>query len=463
MKLNGIKKLTLFSLIGLNLAACQNISPVTPEQNENSFNIQSLTPGYLDRKISTLIGNTDARGLVKEIAYGMNKHPDTLTDIFLDEPSLYDLMVNFPEVQDRRAISAPFDTFIASLKPPHAGYIFNFAGNGSQGYGGDGGPATEATINQPFGLTVDAQGNFYISDTYNSLIRKIDKVTGKVSTIAGKLLDYSFSGDDGQAKDATMSRQTGLIFDNDRNLLYIADTFNARIRKINMATGVITTVAGNGTQAYSGDGDQATKASINNVYGIDLDREGNLYLADRFNHRIRKVNTRTGIITTIAGNGVQSFGGDNRPATEASLNNPAHTVHDRQGNMYISDASNGRIRKVDAMTGIITTIAGGGLGTTEGGKATDAVLGLLGGMALDEKRNLLYVGEYINSKVRKIDLNTGNIFTFAGNGSPGYTGENGPATSASFRFPLGGTLDKRGDLYIIDSSNNRIRKVIRDY
>jgi sugar lactone lactonase YvrE len=303
----------------------------------------------------------------------------------------------------------------------------------------------------------------YISDTFNSVIRKVNKQTGKISTIAGKLLDYSYSGDNGPATNATLSRQTGLVYDEARNFLYISDTFNARIRKLNLNTGYIYTVAGNGTQGYTEDNVQATSASINNVYGIDLDKDGNLYLSDRFNNRIRKVNTTTGIITTVAGNGTPGSGGDGTPATSANISGPAHTVFDKAGNLYISDAGNGRVRKVSVSNGNISTIAGGGATAADQGVATNLILNAVGGLIINNTENSLYIFEYTINKVKKLNLNNGTLKMFAGNGSGGYNGDNQPATTATFTNPLGGTLDKWGDVYIVDSTNSRIRKVIRDF
>ncbi|MFC2022364.1 clostripain-related cysteine peptidase [Chloroflexota bacterium] len=222
--------------------------------------------------------------------------------------------------------------------------------------------------------------------------------------------------------------------------------------------GDIITVAGNGTAAFGGDGGAATAASLNVPHGVVLDGAGNLYIADRANHRIRKVDT-SGIITTVAGTGAAGFSGDSGPATAASLNGPEGIAVDGTGNLFITDYENVRIRKVDAASGVITTVAGDGTWGFGGddGPATAASLNGPVGVALDGAGNL-FIADFENHRIRKVDT-SGIISTVAGNGIAGYTGDGGPATAASLNMPGGVAIDGVGNLFILDTGNNRIRKV----
>ena len=217
-------------------------------------------------------------------------------------------------------------------------------------------------------MAVDASGNLYIADTGNNRIRKVS-ATGIITTVAGNG-SAGYSGDGGPATSAQLDGPEGVAVDGSGNL-YIADTCNNRIRKVS-ATGIITTVAGNGSAGYSGDGGPATSAQLSLPAGVAVDGSGNLYIADSGNNRIRKVSA-TGIITTVAGNGSPGYSGDGGPATSAQLNQPAGVAVDASGNLYIADSSNNRIRKVSA-TGIITTVAGNGFDgySGDGGPATSA-------------------------------------------------------------------------------------------
>ena len=276
------------------------------------------------------------------------------------------------------------------------------AGNGTAGFSGDNGVATAASLNYPVGVTVDSAGNLYIADYENHRIRKVTAGTGVITTVAGNGT-AGFSGDNGSAILASLYHTTSVAIDSGGNL-YIADTGNHRIRKVSAGTGVITTVAGNGNYSFSGDNGAANVASFNGPTGIAVDKTGNLYIADLGNNRIRKISAGTGIIATVAGNGVAGYSGDGGLATIASLNGPFGVAVDNIGNLYIADQGNNRIRKVLASTGVITTLAGSGVA--------------------------------------------------------GFSGDNGAATEASLAYPTGVAVDSTGSVYIADYGTNHVREVL---
>jgi sugar lactone lactonase YvrE len=252
--------------------------------------------------------------------------------------------------------------------------VTTVAGNGTAGYSGDGGSAASAELHQTEGVTTDSAGNLYIADWTNNVIRKVTAVTGVITTVAGNGT-AGFAGDGGAATSAELKGPTGIAVDSAGNL-YIADQANNRVRKVAAATGVITTVAGNGTAGYSGDGGPATSAAMYSPTDLAFDSAGNLYISDNANNRIRKVTLTTGVITTVVGNGTAGSTGDGGSATSAELDAPAGLAFDSAGNLYIADALNNRIRKVTAATGVITTCAGNGTAgfTGDGGAATSAEL-----------------------------------------------------------------------------------------
>jgi uncharacterized protein (TIGR03437 family) len=355
------------------------------------------------------------------------------------------------------AVDAAGNLYIADTsnsrvrKVAPTGTITTVAGNGQQSYSGDGGPATAASLSQPRGVAVDAAGNLYIADGVNERIRKVTPA-GTITTLAGNGA-YKFSGDGGAAAGASLNFPTGVAVDAAGNL-YISD--GNRIRKVYVA-GTITTVAGNGQAGYSGDGGPATAASLDGPMGLAVDAAGNLYIANTGNQRIRKV-TPAGTITTVAGNGQAGYSGDDGPATVASLNYPFGVAVDAAGNLYIAEASNSRIRKVTP-AGTITTVAGNGQWgySGDGGPATAASLKAPSGVAVDAAGNL-YIAEELNQRIRKV-APAGTITTVAGNGIQSFSGDGGPATAASLSYPCGVAADAAGNIYVADNGNQRIRKV----
>jgi uncharacterized protein (TIGR03437 family) len=324
------------------------------------------------------------------------------------------------------------------------GAINTVAGNGTAGFSGDNGPPTSAHLAYPQGVAVDSAGNLYIADTDNNRIREVSN--GVIATVAG---GGAFLGDNGPATSAQLANPEGVAVDAAANF-YIADTSNSRIRKV--STGIIATVAGNGTFGFSGDNGPPTSAQLAYPWAVAVDIAANLYIADYGNNRIRKVSN--GVITTVAGNGTRGFSGDNGPATAAQFYDPAGLALDSGGNLYIADYGNNRIRKVSG--GLVTTVAGGGASLGDNGPATSAQLALPYGVAVDSDGNL-YIADWGNNRIREVS--GGVITTVAGNGTPGFSGDNGPPTNAQLANPQGVAVDSAGSLYIADFGNSRIRKV----
>jgi cysteine-rich repeat protein len=338
------------------------------------------------------------------------------------------------------------------------GVITTVAGTGAWGFSGDGGLASSAQINAPHGISVDGLGSLFIADTSNHRIRRLDAATGVIATVAGTGA-RGFSGDGGPAPSAKLNEPLGAAVDGSGHL-FIADTFNTRVRRVDAATGVVATVAGTGEQGFSGDGGPATSAQINLPYGVAVDALGNLFIADRINHRIRRVDAATGVITTVAGTGAFGFSGDGGPATSAQINAPRGVAVDGLGNLFIADWGNHCIRRVGAVAGIITTVAGTGEAgfSGDGGPATSAQLRLPSGVAVDGLGNL-FIADSSNHVTRRVDAFTEVITTVAGTGEAGLSGDGGPATSAQLNWPYGVALDGLGNLFIADQTNHRIRRV----
>jgi trimeric autotransporter adhesin len=274
-----------------------------------------------------------------------------------------------------------------------------------------------------------------------------------ISTVAGNGTQ-SFSGDGGNALSAAINYPGGVYIDATGNL-YIADELNNRIRMVN-TSGTISTVMGNGTAGYTGDGGQASAAALSGPISITY-YAGNFYICDDGNSAIRKVNS-SGIISTVAGTGTAGYNGDGGLATAAQLNYPSFVAFDATGNMYIDDWRNNRIRKVNT-SGIISTVAGNGtLGYSgDGGPATSAQINYTTGIAFDAAGNL-FIADGSNNVIRKVDL-SGIITTIAGTGTGGYSGDGGPAVSAQLHWPSQLTFDNSGNLYFTDYNNNTVRKI----
>ncbi len=336
------------------------------------------------------------------------------------------------------------------------GNISTVAGMGAQGFGGDGGLATSAQFYLPTAVAVDKAGNLFIADSANSRIRKVT-TAGIISTVAGDG-NNGFSGDGSAATSAKLSNPVGVAVDASGNL-FIADSVNQRIRKVTTA-GVISTVAGNGTQGYSGDGSAATAAQLNSPWGVAVDGAGNLFISDTSNHRVRKMTT-DGVISTFAGAGIAGYSGDGGPAATAQLQFPAGLAADGAGNIYIADSGNNCVRKVTP-AGVISTVAGIGSAafSGDGGPATSAELNVPTGVTVDAAGNL-YIVDHQNSRIRKVS-SSGVISTFAGIATAGFSGDGGKATLAQLNYPMGIAGDNSGNLFVADYDNNRIRKIAID-
>jgi sugar lactone lactonase YvrE len=346
--------------------------------------------------------------------------------------------------------------FIPALCRAQSYTITTVAGGGPESFPGlgDGGPATSAYLATPLGVAVDAAGNLYIADSVLGVIRKVAP-GGTISLFAGQFLIGGYSGDGGPATSAELAFPNGIALDSVGNL-YIADKVNNRIRKVD-TKGTITTVAGGGAPIPPsiGDGGPATQAMLGEPLDVAVDGSGNIYIADFGNFRVRKVATN-GIITTVAGGGVITTLGDGGPATSAYLKGPSAVAVDAVGNLYIADEFDNRIRKV-ATNGIITTVAGSGAGSYagDGGPATQAGIDQPQGVAVDAAGNL-YIADTSDDRIRMVTP-AGTIGTIAGKGSVGYSGDGGPADDAAMNQPVGIALAKSGALYVADSQNSVVR------
>jgi uncharacterized protein (TIGR03437 family) len=344
------------------------------------------------------------------------------------------------------------DSLNHRIRKVSGGAISTIGGNGVLSYSGDGGPASSAQLNAPRAVAVDSSGNIYIADTLNNVVRKVSS-SGTITTVAGNGT-AGYGGDGGAATAAQLNRPQGIAVDANGNV-YVADTQNARVRKI--SGGAIATVAGSGTPGYGGDGGAATAAQLFVPIGIAVDSAGNLYIADFTNNRVRKVST-SGVIATVAGNGNAGYSGDGGPAADATLNGPTDVAVDSNGNLYIADLNNDVVREIS--DGNIMTVAGNGLPGVagDGGPATAALVGNPTGLAVDSAGNI-YIASG-SATVRKVYAGTGYITTIAGNGTRGYSGDGGLATAGELNGPIAVAVASNGNVYVADSANNAIRLLI---
>ena len=349
-----------------------------------------------------------------------------------------------------RFLCAGLVAFLVALQAP-AQIINTVAG----GRNDNGLPAAHVGLGRANFVAVDAQGNIYVSDDVDCIVRRIDAASGISTVIAGSGEHALISGDGGPATAAGLAGLSGIAVDSAGNL-YIADLFE--VRRVDATTRVITLFAGGG--AGFADGVPATSSSLTSAVGVAVDSAGNVYIADLGAGRVRKVDGSSRIITTVAGNGTAGYTGDGGPAIAAQLRFPSAVAVDSAGNLFIADTSNSVIRKVTAATGVITTIAGNNTQgfSGDGGPATAAMMRLPEGLAVDSSGNV-WIPDFSLHRVRKVDAATNVINTVAGDGTRAFTGDGGPASAAEFNGPRGIAVDPAGNVYIADYYNQRVRKI----
>ena len=365
------------------------------------------------------------------------------------------------------------------------GNISTVAGTGSCWFTGDSGPATSAQLNDPSGVAVDRSGNIFIADTNNCLVREVSASAGVISTLAGTLPDTTgllhcgYSGDGGPATSAKLGFPNGVAVDGSGNII-IADTTNCAIRKISASAGTISTVAGTGSCGYSGDGGLATSAQLSAPYGVFVDRSGNLFIADTNNCLVREVSASNGHISTVGGDYSLGCGysGDGASATSAQINQPYGVVVDSSGDIFVADYQNSVIREVSASTDNISTFAGVAMPdpnhvgqmigfpaySGDGYPGMDAELAFYNATPwsaslVTDRAGNVFIADTANNVIREVSASTGIITTVAGNGFIGFSGDGGPATSATLFYPRDVAVDGSGNIFIMDSGNCVVRKV----
>jgi DNA-binding beta-propeller fold protein YncE len=339
--------------------------------------------------------------------------------------------------------------------------MLTLVGTGEAGYTGDGGNARRAGLNQPFDVALDRQGNLYFADTGNHCVRRVERRSGIITTVAGTG-EAGYAGDGGPSTKAQLNSPYGIALDAADNL-YIVDRLNSCIRLVEAATGRIRTIAGTGQPGYAGDGGPAHRAQLQEPNDIALDGRARAYIADVRDHRIRVIDLASGLMTTFAGTGEAGSTGDGGPASRASLFGPRALAFGPTGALNICLRNDHKVRQVDMRTGLISTVAGTGTQgyTGDHGPAQRATFNGPKEIAVDSHDNIWLV-DTENHCIRRIDRASGLVTTVAGTGQPGGGGDGGPATAAMLKRPHGVCVDASGNLYIGDSENHRIRFVSVD-
>ncbi|NOT24447.1 MAG: hypothetical protein HOP22_17225 [Nitrospiraceae bacterium] len=337
--------------------------------------------------------------------------------------------------------------------------IFTVAGTGDLGFAGDGALATRAHLWFAAAVAVDVEGNVFVADSFNNRIRRVDARTGMITTVAG-VGHQGFSGDGDLATEAKLDSPGGVALDSMGNIL-IADTFNHRVRIVDHRTGIISTLVGCGIQGSDGDDGLAIRAQLSEPTGISVDPAGSLLIVDTGNHRIRLVAKATSLISTLVGTGTPGFSGDGGAGTAAQLNGPTAVATDGEGRVLIADTFNNRVRRLDIRTGRIATIAGTGAQGFggDGALASKAELMEPSGVAVDAKGNIL-IADTFNNRIRQVDHLSGTITTVVGVGTRGLSGNGARALSAELNNPAGLTQDALGNIVVADAGNHRVLRVI---
>jgi NHL repeat len=336
--------------------------------------------------------------------------------------------------------------------------IFTVVGTGQASYSGDADLARRAELNQPFDVALDRQGNLYFSDAYNHCVRRVERDRGTITTVAGSG-QAGYSGDGGAATRAQLNSPYGIALDAANNL-YIVDRLNACIRFVDAAIGIIHTIAGTGQPGYAGDGGPAPQAQLQEPNDIVLDSHGRAFIADVQDHRVRVVDLASRIINTFAGTGEAGSSGEGGPASRATLLGPRALAFGPTGDLYICLRNDHKVRRVDMRTGIIRTVAGTGERgyTGDHGSALQATFNGPKEITVDSQDNIGLV-DTENHCLRRIEAASGLVTTIAGTGQPGGSGDGGPATAATLKRPHGACMDEVGNIYIGDSENHRVRFV----
>jgi streptogramin lyase len=344
-----------------------------------------------------------------------------------------------------------------NLATEPAATIRTFAGTGDKGYSGDGGAAAQAKLNNPFDLALDANGKIFFSDTFNHCIRRIDAKTGAISTVAGSG-EKGYSGDDGPATKARLNEPYGVELNKEGNL-YIVDRLNYCIRRVD-ASGKIETIAGTGKSGFAGDGGPAKEAMFKEPNGIALDGKGNLYVADVADQRVRVVDLSTGTIRTFCGSGKKAPEGNGGPIEKAALFGPRAVAVGPDGSVYIVEREGNSVRRADPKMGKIDAFAGTGKKgySGDGGPALEATFNGPKEIDVDRLGNV-YVVDTENHAIRKIDAASKIITTVAGTGKLGDSGDGGPATKGMLARPHGVVVAPDGAIYVGDTQNHKIRLV----